>query len=61
MILDPDGEHAMTDDGRMAVRVYASILNSDGFPTGDRQPIGWADPVKFELPFPAVVDHIDLD
>lgn len=60
-MLDPDGEHAMTDDGRMAIRVFATILNDAGFPTGERRPIGWADPEQFALPFPYVVDHLDID
>lgn len=44
MIFDPDGEHAMTDDGRMAIRVFLRELDEAGLPTGERIPVGWADP-----------------
>jgi hypothetical protein len=44
MIFDPDGEHAICDDGRMAVPVFRNVLDEAGFPTGERVRIGWVAP-----------------
>lgn len=62
MILDPDGEHAITDDGLMAAPVMVSELDAYGFPTGQRTQIGWIDPRKLGLAPDRWmnIDHIDL-
>lgn len=44
MIFDPDGEHAICDDGRMAEPVFGSVLDEYGFPTGQLERIGFAAP-----------------
>lgn len=59
MIFDPDGKHALCDDGRMAVPVFTAVLNDNGFPTGERRQIGWMEPGSFGLP--ANTNYVDLD